>query len=75
VAYLILCSLFILEMLNNFQLSAIEALSKSLCTFLHSILQSLMQLKYISFYSSTTCFGLIGPSSGTIAIIATAVSL
>jgi hypothetical protein len=27
------------------------------------------------FYSSTTCFGHIGPSSGTIAIIATAVSL
>jgi cytolysin (calcineurin-like family phosphatase) len=27
------------------------------------------------FYSSTTCFGHIGPSSGTIAIIATVVSL
>jgi hypothetical protein len=31
--------------------------------------------KYISFYSSTTCFDHIGPSSVTTAIIATAVSL
>jgi hypothetical protein len=42
---------------------------------LHSILQSLMQLFVHQFYTGTTCFGHIGPSSGTIAIVAKAVSL
>jgi hypothetical protein len=43
----------------------------------HSILQSLMQLSVHQFYLSTTCFGHIGPSSGTITstIVAKAVSL
>jgi hypothetical protein len=41
----------------------------------HSILQSLMQLSVHQFYLSTTCFGHIGPSSGTIIIVAKAVSL
>jgi Trk-type K+ transport system membrane component len=39
------------------------------------LLQSLMQLFVHQFYTSTTCFGHIGPSSGTIAIVAKAVSL
>jgi hypothetical protein len=43
--------------------------------FSHSILQSLMQLSVYQFYISTTCFGHIGPSSGTITIVAKAVSL
>jgi hypothetical protein len=30
---------------------------------------------FVSFYSSTTCFGHTGPSSGIIAIVAKAVSL
>jgi hypothetical protein len=38
---------------------------------LHSILQSLMQLFVHQSYTSTTCFGHIGPSSGTIAIVHT----
>jgi hypothetical protein len=41
--------------------------------FSHSILQSLMQLSVHPFYISTTCFGHIGPSSGTISIVAKAV--
>jgi hypothetical protein len=42
---------------------------------IHSILQSLMQFFVHQFYTSTTCFGHIGQSSGTIAIVAKAVSL
>jgi hypothetical protein len=45
-----------------------------ICNLSHSILQSLMQLSVHQFYISTTCFGHIGPSSGTISIVAKAVS-
>jgi hypothetical protein len=54
---------------------------KDRITVYTQLLQSLMQLfvhqSYTSttFYTSTTCFGHIGPSSGTIAIVAKAVSL
>jgi hypothetical protein len=44
-------------------------------TLYTQLLQSLMQLFVHQFYTSTTCFGRIGPSSGTIAIVAKAVSL